>query len=515
VFVRIAILELLARRRSAERDTELVALFTTLGQLDSDLALRMIDEIGDAPVRQAVALALFDVLRMDPNAIDRVASALPVLETVNFRIAAIERLAISDMTSAISVTASLPIHQQRLALLHLVPIAVANDPLGSAATAAQRISLPTLRSEFLNALLVAVAEVDPSKAFEYLEDLEEPDFSDFVRADAMYVALASVDPGRLLQLADQVPSMLRGRVQGAALEELVRREPTAAVSYINSLQSASLRHSLSTRIARVFGEENPNDALAWSSSQFFQSDDLFLSVLDGVQSVDVALASDVIISQLEDPAAKYHATVQAQLPRLLAGFVASIGSSDLGILLERFSGLSGPAIRPALREALEKWASTDAQAALAWSVSHADMLEAGVFERVAEALARENISLTQQKLFEVPEDLRGEWASGILRTLISQDIDASKAWVYSLPEDYIRDAALKTLVRTEAINGAFDAALLNDISDAERRREASQSVALILACNGHVSLSEEVVKEYFVDPSVERDFRVRVDRLCV
>ena len=83
----------------------------------------------------------------------------------------------------------------------------------------------------------------------------------------------------------------------------------------------------------------------------------------------------------------------------------------------------------ALQMTVASWAQRDPAAALAWTMSNADVLSNGTVRQVAQQLTRDDPELAMQYVDRVPADARDAWISSVAGSYATFDRQRAVDWV--------------------------------------------------------------------------------------
>ena len=123
-----------------------------------------------------------------------------------------------------------------------------------------------VRLAFETAALSALARIAPNEAFAQLADLNASALQPGA-SNGTLVELARADPERLLRAVRELPRDARGIAEQVALQELARRDPLAAVRYLDSMPLGPERQGFAQIVARAYGRRDPAAALVWAQEK--------------------------------------------------------------------------------------------------------------------------------------------------------------------------------------------------------------------------------------------------------
>jgi hypothetical protein len=452
----------------------------------------------DAASRREIALSLLHVRGYSAADIDEISTTVPPIEAVNFRIDAIVALSNQDVQSALASAMLLAdAEQRRLALRRLAQSLAERDPIG-AVSSLNAIDSAALERIFVAELLDNWAIVDPDQALAYLED------SGDVRiplAEQAFDLLAERDPERLLRLADGLVADVRTAAIAAAFGTFIERDPLAALSRIEELATGPDRSRLEREVARVYGEQNPDEAWRWADETNADANTRML-VLAGIQSVDPAHALDLMMADLTGVDADRRAQMRQRVGSYFYDLLDSGTSTDIVFALDRVLSQDS-SLEANMQQFLGTWANDDPEAAFEWSLQNLDRIDPDrMLASIGRSLARENPERVRQALFRLPEDERAPWVAGVGRTLAESDLAAARDWAYEFPRGALRDAALYEYMSSEAHGGSVEIQEFGQFSSDAARGQAAGEVAFRLACDGHTALATEIASTQIADPDL-------------
>jgi hypothetical protein len=183
------------------------------------------------------------------------------------------------------------------------------------------------------------------------------------------------------------------------------------------------RDLLLQTIARSWGEQNPELALAWVKGLSPPSETALVNVLQGVAATDFDRAIDLMIEELDSSnqiGAPTFARI-ATLPLLLS--ITTTDSANLSRLLDRMLEKNDPRIQSMMSSAMSNWARNDPDAALDWALTHAGTLDANAFSQIGQQLAQSDIELAVNSLGRLQPEQRAGWLEGVLGQLAQTDIN--------------------------------------------------------------------------------------------
>jgi hypothetical protein len=416
--------------QAAYLDTGLLTqAFEALARSDGDAAIVELASVTPPAKQRRIALAVLAVIGNNEQGIERVAAALPVEDEVSFEIDAL--LARAELNPVAALNDLIALNQstlQTLALPRLAEIAARKDPQAALAMA-ETVEDSNLRRDFQIQLLRAWAETDPDSVFAFLETAP-PDL--LAVSSSVFVAVAKSDPDRLLAMIDRFPPAARNNAKNAAMEAVAERDPVAAIAMLDSMPAGQERETMLQVIARAYGRENPDLALAWVRSLTPPSDNAMQAVLQGMIQTDVDRAIDVLLAELDRQDIGVLASPASLTASLSFSMMLSMVNSniaDVGRVADRLLDSDNPRVSSMMSTVVSMWASRDSDAALNWTLANAERLDAQALSNVAARMASENLELAMSTLDRLPPLQRAGWINGLASQMVEQDVDRAIGFI--------------------------------------------------------------------------------------
>ena len=119
-----------------------------------------------------------------------------------------------------------------------------------------------LQTEGVSAALLALAEADPMRFKNSLEELSRKDWAK-LSLPHFFESLAKSDPGKAWETASQMkPDRLRRVYQGSVINAIVATNPERAAALATSLEPGQ-RIPAQTQVFEAWAKQSPTAALAW------------------------------------------------------------------------------------------------------------------------------------------------------------------------------------------------------------------------------------------------------------
>ncbi len=479
-------------------ETRFVAsLMRVWASADDRAAIAWLVAMSPSVDRRQLALAVLDVLGHDPRSVARVAAGLPASDRSGLEMDVLLLRAENDPAGVLRTLMAMDESVRVFALSRIAPVITRSDPR-QALTVASAIEDASVRGLAMNLLLSAWAEADPEAMFTMLESLyADHDESDpvmrYLRSGGsllgMFQRIADGDPERLLRLADQFPSSLRGQAHRAALQAMATTNPQGAIARIDLLPLGQERSSLMNSIASAWGRMDPRAALAWARSLSPASPEALRGVINGIASVNFDVAIDVIQTELDRSGAGVtgagFARTDLQLAMsLLSGmnqriFAGSADPSDVVRIANRLLEVDHPTMQMALSSALGMWAATDAESALAWVIANESRLDASALMTMAQQVVQSDQANRAMEMTDnVPPQVRAGWIQGVSAGLANYSVDQAVAFLERYRGQPGYDASINNVVTNLAQRDPVSAAqMIGRLQPGPQLNQAAVAVA--------------------------------------
>jgi hypothetical protein len=245
------------------------------------------------------------------------------------------------------------------------------------------------------------------------------------------------------------------------------------MNFVNYLPLGTNREHLRNTVARVFGEIDPEAALAWATSQQTNSGDALVSVLLGVLSVDPERAQNFVVAGLARSPFSVPTSIRAHLSSFLEIVAKTRPPAEMENLLDRLITRSGSLGAPNLETTIIGWSESAPESAFRWSLRNRAHLADSVFLDIGRSLASSDPLLAQQAVYQLDDRIRGPWVRGVTQAIADDDLPSARAWTLSLERGELRDAALSAYLYSEARNGLVDTGLFLHFEDGAQRNWAA------------------------------------------
>ena len=469
--------------------------------------IAQVSEISDPAARRVAALELLDTFGNGSASIEDIAAALPDAEAVNFRIAAIIELGRRDTEAAMAAAMALPEpEQRRLALIRLARVLAERDPLGAFE---QLDTVEDLEFDFLSDLLDSWSMIDPDTVLGFLDGSNSVEIP---LTEFTFELLAAQDPERLLEIADRFEPEIRTTAESAAFRSLIEQDPIAALPRIRELKPGFERSALEQEVATVFGEQDPEAAWLWANDGQMSADTKLL-VLTGIQRADPNRALELLTSELTSSNAEIRAETRQRIGSYLYYLSGSATSDDVEIALDRILQLDNSVAANLQQFVGSSWASRDPEAALEWVLQNPGSVDPSqMLTNLGANLARSDSERARQMYFELSEEYRVPWVTGVGRSLAEHNLIDARAWAFEIPRGPMRDAALNEYLRAEAHGGSVDLQIFDQFSDEIVRGLAASRVALGLSCDSHTALAGQIALEQIANAELRAQTEERIER---
>jgi hypothetical protein len=450
----------LGRELRAPADV-LGTLYAQWATADPAGARAALAEIEDPVAATAIGLKMFAALGNDERSLREVAAELPSGAERGFLVGALAAGAESDPARALEQ--ALALADSGLAGLALQRIAAtwAKSDVAAALSAGDGIADADLRATFQNAVVREWAQFDLDGVFAYYVGLDVQSQEELAALGAMR-DIARLDPYRALELAAGLPSNLRTGVEQSALQALSSRDPESALRYASRLPPGQQHQFLRQSLARAYGKQNPDAALAWARATGVR-ENLF-GVLAGVAVTNPQLAFEVV--------ATLPASDRAPAVQELVRTAMSDRGTNFAALADGLLTIDGPldtgfGPRGGFGMMLGMWASRSLTAALDWTLANGERVPPVAFANLAGSVARNDLATAERYLTQVPERARFAWLQGMAQSYAQTDPSAAANWV----EQFRGEAAYPTAVAQIAqslarLDPAAAAGVLERVDDA-------------------------------------------------
>jgi hypothetical protein len=227
-------------------------------------------------------------------------------------------------------------------------------------------------------------------------------------------------------------------------------------------------------VARAFGQQDPDAALAWVSSFNPPPDELKRGVLDGVARVDPLRAIDLARAD-DSPRPMYGGGMgrYGLLNSALTGMARHKVSRTA--IAEHLLAIEEPKEREEWIQGLASvWARMEAQAALAWLVANHERVGKAAFAQAAQSLAQRDPTAAMRHGNQLPAVVRDTWIDSVTGT-VANDPSTAVEWLSQFRGEAVYERAASAVVRGSAWRGSDPARvteLFATLSETEQLRSA-------------------------------------------
>ncbi len=391
----------------------LASLYQGWAVSDPAAALGELSAVEGIGPRRALALSLLDVFGHDEAALSRVASALPEIERMGFRLEAIVAQGIRNPAGAAQAAMSVGDTMGRLYVMaHVMDSLAATDPAAALAIAAELDSEAPVRP--VARVLDSWAFSDPDAVFAYLETAEPGDLRGL---NDVFRTLAGHDRERLLGFVDQLPPAQRRIALRAALEVLARHEPFAALAEAASLPAGRDQQMLLGTIARSYARQDPAAALAWARSESG------VALNNVIRTIALSDPDHALRLALDESMRPTHPSETESDPwaRLALTVAAGTGPAAVGYVADQLLGSDVAGAQSAVESMLPVWATRYPDQALDWAATNFDRLDAGAVRSLAFQYAAGDAPQPFEMVARFPTELHAAWLDGAIAGLARHD----------------------------------------------------------------------------------------------
>jgi hypothetical protein len=420
-----ALIEELARAPATSMQRfALSVLFTRYAELNVGAAIDALAVVREPRLAEALALVILEVIGIDDLNITRVLAALPSTDPMAFRVEAIAELAKAAPSDALQMALMTDGRAYRSQAVRRMAESWARQDPSAVLAAAARIQDDGLRNIMRNVATSAWARVEPEALLTYLVGITDRNELNALLSSGALRELATSSPGRVLEIADDLPDPFAARVMTIAVASWAQNDPLAAYAYAESLPLGQQRAQLLQRIATAYAREDPDGALVWIDSLDTPRRELTDAVLQGIAQDDPERALRLVLND---------GSTRGQ-PWVIANMVMRISYSNPERMPQIADTLLALEADPrmldqALGMMASTWARRDAAAALEWTLSNADALPGRTLRDVASNLARDDPAMAARYTNLVPPDSRDTWIAAVAAGYAAYDRQGALDWV--------------------------------------------------------------------------------------
>jgi hypothetical protein len=408
---------------------DLVPLFVSWAGRDLNGALEELSAISNARDAREIALRMLEVIGPDDRNTEIIAAALVPFEQDRFRLRAIALEAERDPSTALDRALALDTNSARTAAVRAVATAWSRQSIAAALLETQRIDDEAMKRIFTGELLQDIAPSDVDAVFTYLERVAGSPDTRIQQQGLIQPAIMQIarqDPARALEFADRLPNNFARLVRQTALMQWAETDPVAALNYADTLPPAIDTQNLRSIAARVYGERNPDAAIAWLASLGAEGGPVLQSaVFSGVartdpqRAVDYLLDGNRIRSRATDP----------QEFTLIAN-LANADGVDLRGIGDRIMSAPDSGLRSStLQMFVQTWARRDPTGALSWALERGSSMRPNLIASLAANFAAVDPQSAAAMTGQIPQSLRDTWIVAVAQSYSQTDSVGALRWL--------------------------------------------------------------------------------------
>jgi hypothetical protein len=246
--------------------------------------------------------------------------------------------------------------------------------------------------------------------------------------------------------------------ESVALQELSRRDPLAAVRYLEGMPLGPERQGFTQIVARAYGRRDPVAALAWA--QEMRTEPMLLSaVIAGVAEADPDRALDLALG------------LPSAMDRMRAvQYAAMTGAqrdSTAEAMANRLLAVDDPQIRDMVTSTVvSMWATRSPDSAMQWLLAHSQTASPNSFQQIGQQLAMRYPQSAVTYTAQVPGAAREPWVHGVAQGYAQNDSQGAIDWLRQFRGEQWYGRAAATVAMTVAQRDGAAAARLVDELDA-------------------------------------------------
>jgi hypothetical protein len=335
---------------------------------------------------------------------------------------------------------------------------------GAAVAAASDLDVATPTR---NSLYRAWLESSPTAALSAISDLNGG------KADDLWKQVAVAAPAVALDRLDAAPAQLRDELAQTALQELAKRDPQAAIDWLDKAPRGAKRQSLVRAVAWGFAQHDADGALAWARSLQPGEPFAMASAIAGIGEANPMHALDLAAETLA-PLERMRTTEQIVFRAIRRDPTLTAA------LLERMVALpDNREMQSMMQSLVTTWAQREPAKAAEWFVSNATRAPIDVATAVASHYAVVDPTQAGSYTARLPTELRGAWLRGIAATYAAHDPGAALDWVEQFRGSPEYDDAVAAVIQSAAqIDPALAARAVESIGKDDSRRNAASTLAV-------------------------------------
>lgn len=437
--------EAAAAARELGLETHFLAdAYVYLAVADPGAAIRELAAIDGRSDRLDVALALLDVVGDDSAGLERVSLGLAEADRAQLRVAWIAARAEQDPFGAFREARLLGRNEAGSALQRIGRIWAAQDP--SSAVAQADLLAEPLRRQFLAAVLVEWARLDP---YAYLSWLESTPSAPAEAAVGLPF-LAASHPDLVIGAADGMSGQVGQAARMLALQTFAETDTDEAIARAETMRAGPERDALLMAIGSVLAGRDPDAALAWARNVATPPQRLMTQIMFTIAQTSPERA----IEFFDNPPPG----VDAQLAMSIATSMMVRESETAEVLADRLVASDSIQSANALRNLVGGWMQQHPERALEWVLAHESQINASVLGTAAQAIASADPAAAAAYLDRIPAEHRSLWINQVAGHYGMSDPNGALTWVAQFQGQAVYDNALRSVIIASAAIDARSAA---------------------------------------------------------
>lgn len=425
-------------------------MFGAWASIDSASAFAALGEVSDYSLRRNMALHLAEEFAYDLTTIEQLAALVDEGATVGFVVDALEGLAASEPMLAFAKAVELQQPTHRLNAAERVASAWAQFDAPAALRRISEISNPVLRNVCNGIVMAEWMASDPEASVQYLVSSDGRRLLNALSQDSLSTIarrLALHRPDDALIVAESVGprNFLGQEIRRTVLQHVVQSDLAGAISDFESLPDGPDRIELARHIGVAMAQESPESALEWAEGIDNQQ-----SSISARSGVIVEFARSDFLSVLD--MASNNDEIAVTLARLLTGtqsarYLAGMSSEELGSVFEElvYGGEAQQGIAGAIAQA---WSSSDQEGAWSWLLGQEGVGNADLVRLMAQGVANSGTPIPQQRIYELPIDIRTEWITSFVAEYAQAEPQAAAGWLRGFQSDSSYDELASSIVES-------------------------------------------------------------------
>jgi len=416
-----------------------VALRAT--ELEGDRALEWIGSLPlDPRAAQTVGLALLDALGPSAENVEAVLAALPSLEARRFRVEALALWAETAPERAFQEALALGDWSMRTNAVARVASVWAERDLGSALVEADLLPDDNFGRAFRSAVVHTLSETNPAAMVAYVNGAAGRQL-ELARVVAEQIGL--MEPEEALRWAEQLHGNVGQTARNTALRNWAQTSPLAAFAYAQAMPLGDERLNLINEVARGYGRQDPDGALAWARSLPATPVDVLGGVIAGIAEVDGRRALDLAFGAMPTGTSSSEVN-RGRISMLIAIANNVVMSHEIPVpeIMSRVLSMSNPIERMnASNFVMQRWLSDNPDQAFEW-IATAQDIPPDDAARLVTAFARNDPLRAATYTARVAPELRDMWIASVAQSYARLDAPAALTWLRQYRDEPAYSAAL-------------------------------------------------------------------------